>query len=104
MVRESIAKVPNQTAAKWANYFSSFFLLLSSDGLAQCCVNLSHWFTHETAAFYTEKCTSPLLFHDFEVSQGACSHSLTTASNLGRHFLYLYLHVHLKWQDHWIRN
>ena len=53
-----------------------FFFLLSSDGLAQYCVNLSRWFMHETAAFYTEQCTTPSLFHKFEVSQGARSHSL----------------------------
>jgi len=67
MARESIAKVPNQTAAKWPNCFSS-------DGLAQYCV-LSRWFTHETAAFSTEQCMTPSLFHNFEASQGARSHS-----------------------------
>ena len=36
--------------------------LLSSDRLAQYCVNLSRWFTHETAAFCMEECTTPLLF------------------------------------------
>jgi len=61
-------------SSKTAKLF--FFLLLSSDGLAQYCVNLSRWFTHETAAFSTEQCTTPSLFHNFEVSQGACSHSL----------------------------
>jgi len=45
-----------------------FFFLLSSDGLARYCVNLSQWFTHETAAFCTEQCTTPLLFHNLEVS------------------------------------
>ena len=45
-----------------------FFLLSSSDGLAQHCVNLSRWLTHETA-FYTEQCTTPSLFHNFEESQ-----------------------------------
>jgi len=49
MVRKSITKVPNQTAAKQPN--CSSLLLLSWDGLAQYCVNLSRWFTHETAAF-----------------------------------------------------
>ena len=44
-----------------------FFLLSSSDGLARYCKNLSQWFTHKTAAYYSEQCT---------VSQGACSHSL----------------------------
>jgi len=53
-----------------------FFLSSSSDGLTQYCVNLSCWFTHETAAFYTEQCTTPSLFHNFEVSRGARSHSL----------------------------
>ena len=41
---------------------SSFFFLLSSDGLAQYCMILSRWFTHETAAFCTERCTTPSLF------------------------------------------
>ena len=91
MARESIAKVPNQTAAKRPNCFSSFFL--SSDGLAQYCVNLSRWFTHETTAFSTEHSATPSLFHNFEASQGARSHSNTTASNLGRHFLYLHLRM-----------
>ena len=74
-------------------FFLSFFLLFSSsDGLAHYCVNLSRWFTHETAAFCTEQCTTPSLFHNFEVSQGTRNHSFTTmASILGRHFhSYLY--------------
>jgi len=50
------------------------FLFLSSDGLAQYCVNLSRWFTHETAAFSMEQCTTPSLFHNFEASQGARNH------------------------------
>ena len=56
------------------SFFFSFFL--SSDGLAQYCVNLSHWFTHKTAAFPTEQCTTPSLFHNFEASQSARIHSL----------------------------
>jgi len=55
-----------------------FFLLLSSDGLAPYCVNLSRWFTHETAAFYTEQCTTPSLFHNFEVTR--CRDSRTAKS------------------------
>jgi len=39
-----------------------FFFLLSSDRLAQYCANLSRWFTHETAAFCTEQCTTPSFF------------------------------------------
>ena len=82
---------------------SFFFLLSSSDGLAQYCVNFSWWFTHKTAAFYTEQCTTLSLFHNFEVSQGAHNHSLKTmASSLGRHFLYMYFNItwtHL--YSHW---
>jgi len=48
----------------------------SSDRLAQYCMNLSRWFTHKTAAFCTELCTTPLPFHNFEVSRGTCNHSL----------------------------
>ena len=97
MARESIAKVPNQTAAKQPNCFSSSFFLsffLSSDGVAQYCVNLSRWFTHEKAAFSTEQCTTPSLFHNFEARKAhVATHLNTTASNLGRHFLYLYLRM-----------
>jgi len=79
-------------------FFLLLLLLLSSDGLAQYCINLSRWFTHETAAFYTEQCTTPSLFHNFEVSQGARSHSL---KNYGFQFrtpfsLFVLTHAHLK--------
>ena len=57
-------------------FFLPAFFFLSSDGLAQYCVNLSRWFKHETAAFCTEQCTTPLLFHNFEVSRGTRNHSL----------------------------
>jgi len=95
MAQESIAKVPNQTAA---NSQIVFLLLLSSDGLAQCCINLSRWFMHKTAAFSTEQCTTPLLFHNFEVSQGAHSHSLKHYGfQFGTPFsLIVPTHAHLK--------
>jgi len=83
VARESIVKVPNQELTKRAKCFSFFFLLSSSDGLAHYCVNLSRWFTHETAAFCTEQCTTPSLFHNFEISQGTRNHSFT---NYGFHF------------------
>jgi len=75
------------------NVFLSFFLLLSSsDGLAHYCVNLSRWFMHETAAFYTEQCTTPSLFHNFEVQQGARSHSLKNYGfQFGTPFSFLYI-------------
>jgi len=72
-VRKGIAKVPNQKVAKQPNVF---LLLLTSDWLAQYCVNLSRWFTHETTAFCMEQYTTPLLFHNFKVSRGTRNHSL----------------------------
>lgn len=36
-----------------------FFLLISSDKLAQHCLNLSRWFSHETTAFSTEQGNVP---------------------------------------------
>ena len=65
--RKTVVKVPHQVLAKRANCFSFFFFFLSSDGLAQRSLNLSRWFLHETAAFYTEQCTSPSLFRNFQV-------------------------------------
>jgi len=94
--RESTEPESGQTVKMF--FFLSFFLLLSSsDGLAQHCVNLSRWFTHETAAFYIEQCTTPSLFHNFEVSQGARSPSL---KNYGFQFgtpfsLFVLTHAHL---------
>ena len=52
------------------------FSFSSSDGLVQICVTLSWLFSHKTAPFYTEQCTSPLLFHNFEVSWGGSNWSL----------------------------
>ena len=61
-------------------FFLLLLLLSSSDGLAQYYVNLSRWFTHETAAFCTEQCTTLSLFHNFEVLQGTRNHSLKNYS------------------------
>jgi len=73
-------------------FFFSFFL---QTVLVQYCVNLTHWFMHETAAFYTEQCTTPSLFHNFEVSR---SHSLKHYSfQFGMPFsLLVLMHVYLK--------
>jgi len=58
-------------------------------------MNLPQWFTHETVAFCTNQCTTPSLFHNFEVSQDTWNHSLKTmASSLGCHFPYLYVCMH----------
>jgi len=56
--RKSIAKVSNQKVARQPKHFSFFFLFA---------LTLSRWFSHTTAAFYTEQCTSPSLLHNFEV-------------------------------------
>jgi len=39
-------------------------------------MTLSQWVSHKTATFYTEQCTSPSLFHNFEVTRGAPNWSL----------------------------
>ena len=48
----------------------------SSDGLVQIHVTLSWRFSHKTAAFFTERCTSPSLFSSFEVTWGDSNCSL----------------------------
>ena len=81
---KSIAKVPNQKVTRRPKCFSLFqnvFLSSSSsssssDGLVQICVTLSRWFSHKTAAFFTEQCTSPSLFSRFEVTRGDSNRSL----------------------------
>ena len=94
--RESTQPNSSKTAKLFFFLLLSFFL--SSDGLAQYCVNLSRWFTHETAAFSTEQCTTPSLFHNFEASLGACSHSLKHYGfQFGTPFsLFVLTHAHLK--------
>ena len=53
------------------SFFPSFLLSFfpSSDRLARYCVNFSRWFIHEAAPFYTEQCTTPLLFHNFSLAR-----------------------------------
>jgi len=48
-------------------FFFFFFVLFVV--VVQNCMTLSQWFSYKAAAFYTEQCTTPLLFHYFEVSQ-----------------------------------
>jgi len=69
-------------SSKMAKMFS-FLLSSSSEWLAQHSVNFPQWFTHETAPFCTEQCTTPLFLHNIEVLQSAHSHSL---NNYGFHF------------------
>ena len=78
----------------------------SSDGLIQNRVTLWWWFSHKTAAFYTEQCTSPSLFHNFEVSTvyvAVYSHcSLLTLLSLSLSLsLFDYLHcIHVATYSH----
>jgi len=105
--RKSTEPESGQTV-KMFFFLSSFFFLLSSssDGLAQHCVNLSRWFTHETAAFSREQCTTPSLFHSFEASQGARSDSLKHYGfQFGTPFsLFVLTHAHLKYHLATTRN
>jgi len=96
--KKASRKYQTRSSQNGRNVFLSFFLLSSSDGLAHYCVNLSRWFTHETAAFYTGQCTTPSLFHNFEVSRGARSHSLKHYGfQFGTPFsLFVLTHAHLK--------
>jgi len=65
---ETIKPESRQTAQK--------VFLSSSDRLVQTYVTLSRWFSHKTAAFFTEWCTSPSLFSKFEVTRGDSNCSL----------------------------
>jgi len=64
--------VPNQNVTRWLNCFLSFFFYFR-----WASSKLHDYFTHKSAtAFYSEHCTSPLLFHNCEVSQGTLNWSL----------------------------
>ena len=113
--RKTVAKVPHQVLAKRANCFSFFFflLLLLSDGLAQRRLNPSWWFSHETAAFYTEQCTSPSLFRNlrvFTMVPGGCSCPLNNYGFFSHAiFSFVRMRDHLATnviitQDCWIRS
>ena len=58
-----------------AKCFSFFFFFLFRQASSNC-VTLSQWFSHKTAAFWPDQCTSPLLFHNLEVSRGGSNQSL----------------------------
>ena len=80
---KSIIKVPNRKVARRPKCFPCFFLSSSftsssssSYRLVQNCMTLSPWFLHKTGTFYTEQCTNPSLFHNFEASRGGSNRSL----------------------------
>ena len=65
--KKALRKYQTRKSPDSQNVFLSFFFFFRR--LVQNCVTLSGWYLHKTAAFYTEQCTSPLLFHNFEVSK-----------------------------------
>ena len=73
--RKSTEPESHQTAKMFLSSSSSSSSS-SSDGLVQICMTLSRWFSHKTAAFFTEQCTSPSLLSRFEVTRGDSNHSL----------------------------
>ena len=104
LARKSIMKVPNHQVARWPCFSSS-------DGLVQNCVTLSQWFLHKPAAYHTEQCTSPSLFHYFEVTRGGSKWSLKSYGFISDAIFKNCMHAHKSLsnetiiiQDRWIRN
>jgi len=70
-------------------------------------------YTQNSSIFYIEQCTTPSSFHNFEVSPGACNHSLksygfqfgTPFSSIAHTHVYLHIASQQKiiTQDRWIR-
>jgi len=71
----NIAKVPNREVTRRPKVSLSVFFFL--DGLVQNCVTFTIMVFKQTAAFYTEQCTSPSLFHNLKVSEGGSNWSLS---------------------------
>jgi len=70
---------------------SSFFFRQQASSIV--CKLLAVVYTRKVT-FFPEQCTTPSLFHNFEVSQGTHSHSLKTmVSSLEHHFLSLYVRM-----------
>ena len=84
VAQKSIAKAPNQKDARQPKCFSFFFLFFffrwASSKLCESFMIVSY----KTAVFYIEQCTSPWLFHNFEVSHDhkavGTGHQTTMAS------------------------
>jgi len=72
----SAKKHRKSTEPKVARWPKCFLSSSSSDRLVQNCMTLSRWFSHKITAFYTEQCTSPSLFLNFQVSRGGSNRSL----------------------------
>jgi len=97
--RESTEPESRQTAKTFSFFFFTKFSASSSDGLVQICVTLLRWFSHKTAAFFTEQCTSldqPIAFFQFEVIPGDSGEPLTEELwlPLRRQFFFTCTHAH----------
>jgi len=68
-------KQKRKTKRKKVTRQPTSFLSSSSDRRVQKCMT-PWWFSGKTAAFYTEQCTSPSLFHNHEVSWHGSNRSL----------------------------
>jgi len=94
VVRKASQKHQTRKLLNGQNVFLSFpSSSSSSDGLVQNCMTLSWWFSHKPATFYTE-CTSPLLFHNFEVSHGGSNQSLKNCGFIGDAIFFTCMHAH----------
>ena len=93
---EKASRSTESESCQMANMFLSFFFSSSSssDGLVQNCMTLSQSFSHKTAAFYTEQCTSPLLSHNFEFSWGGSNRSLLNYCFICNTIFLTFTHAH----------
>jgi len=70
----------------------------SSSSLDRLVRKLSRWFLHKTAAFYTEQCACPSLFHSSEVSKGNLNQTLNIYCFISDAiFKNLHMHNKLVW-------
>jgi len=106
IVRKNITKSIKPQSRKTAKILFFFFRWASSK-----LPTLLWWLSPKTAAFYTEQCTSPSLFQNFEVSWGGSDRSLNNYGLISDTIFRTYTCVHKSLtnkaiiiQDCWIRN
>ena len=90
VVWKSITKVPNQKVSRRPKSFSSVFFRLASSNLCDCFTMV----LAQTAAFYTEQCTSPSLFQNFEVSRGGLNQWLKNYGFIYNALFFTCMHAH----------
>ena len=87
---KSIAKVPNEKVARRPKCFLSS----SSDGLVQICMTLSWWFSHKTAAFFTEQCTIAFFFPGLKSHEVIRTTHWRTMASFTTPFFFTCMHAH----------